>query len=131
MLAIEPIRVDRVYHWALSQVQERESTDSTWYNSWADMLAKKRNDGHYPDIVTSLKVHGFIRPLNADVHRGHLALSDGHHRVAAALDLGMECVPVYVTDHPIISDDSGYWRLGRPISEAAGYGRIDSEEFIS
>lgn len=115
MLAIEPIRPGRVYFWAISQITTRESTDRGFYTSWEDMLEKKRRDGHYPDVVHSIQTWGFLRPLNADVAAGRLQLSDGHHRLAASIDLGFEAVPVYVEEHPIISDDSGYWKVGDPV----------------
>ncbi|AVR56792.1 ParB-like nuclease domain protein [Microbacterium phage Elva] len=123
MLELEPIRVGRVYHWAVEQVMERRSTDFGRYGSWDYMLDVKREDSHYPDVLASIREHGFIRPLNADLDKGYLQLSDGHHRIAAAVDLGMECVPVYVTPYPIISGDSGRWRAGREVDDRAGVGR--------
>ncbi|QUE26089.1 ParB-like nuclease domain protein [Microbacterium phage SanaSana] len=139
MLELEPIRVGRVYHWAIAQVMERRSTDSGLYMSWDEMLDSKREDWHYPEVLASIRFHGFIRPLNADLGRGYLALSDGHHRVAAAIDLGMECVPVFVTSHAVIAGDSGSWREGRPVDDTPGEGRDgfpwsyedDAEEWLT
>ena len=132
MLALEPIRVCRVYHWAVEQVMERSSTDFEFYGSWDYMLDEKREDSHYPDVLASIREHGFIRPLNADLGKGYLQLSDGHHRIAAAVDLGIECVPVYVTRYPIISGDSGHWRAGREVDDRPGLGRDgDSEEWAT
>lgn len=116
MLAIEPIRLHRVYNWAISQIVTRDSTDSDNYDSWDDMLECKRADTQYPWIVESLKTNGFVRPLNATTCWGQLQLSDGHHRVAAAIDMGMDTVPVYVAEDDIISSDSGLWNPRRPIS---------------
>ena len=111
-LAIEPPRLGTVVYWAIEQIITRRSTDSVFYVSWDAMLESKRQDSHYPDVVESLRQDGFIRPLTADVRAHELRLSDGHHRIAAAIDLGMEAVPVLITGTPLISEDSGSWQLG-------------------
>ncbi|UKH48484.1 ParB-like nuclease domain protein [Microbacterium phage Katzastrophic] len=125
MLAIEPIREGRVYHWFIGQIMERDSSDRKFYVSWMNLLDEKRQDGHYPDVLQSLEEHGFIRPLNADTECGQLQLSDGHHRLAAAIDLGMEVVPVYVSWENVISDDSGCWEAGDPVPTDPRVGRAD------
>ena len=118
MLALEPIREDRVYWWAISQITQRKSSDvqfqDTW-DQWGPCLDGKRQDYHYPDVVKSIQDHGFIRPLNADTEYGELRLSDGHHRLAVAIDMQMEAVPVLVSSWKIISDDSGLWEAGDPV----------------
>ncbi|WP_194293902.1 ParB N-terminal domain-containing protein [Streptomyces sp. RB17] len=55
----------------------------------ADTLDGKRQDDSYPDLLESIRLHGVQRPIL--VRRGELM--DGHHRVAACLDLGITQVP--------------------------------------
>lgn len=114
-LAIEPPRLGTVVYWAIEQIVTRSSSDRSFYRSWEHLLDEKRDDPHYPDVLESIRQNGFIRPLNADIAHEELRLSDGHHRLAAAIELGMEAVPVYIAEWPIISDDSGDWREGKPV----------------
>lgn len=58
-----------------------------------------------------------MRPLDADIEMGELRLSDGHHRLAAAIDLDMEAVPVFVHARITISEDSGIWYEGDHVEE--------------
>lgn len=124
MLAIEPIRAERVYWWAIEQITQRKSSDVRMkygpQDTWEGTLHYKRMDDHYPAVVESIQTNGFINPLNADIEYGELRLSDGHHRFAAALDLGHEAVPVFVNDRPTVAPDSGYWEAGHPVATQAG-----------
>ena len=90
---------------------------------WEAMLSLKRRDGHYDDIVESLRSAGFVRPLTAGINRytKELTFGDGHHRLAAAMELRMETVPVLVAHDNHIAEDSGSWRLGDPVPEFDGY----------
>jgi hypothetical protein len=114
MLALEPIRPGKTYPWLIEQIvqEERESSDRSRWRPWRDLLASKRRDHHYHAVVASISMHGFIRPLNADLESGELQLSDGHHRLAAAMDLAMETVPVFVSRLRYIDEDSGEWESG-------------------
>ena len=90
---------------------------------WEAMLSLKRRDDHYDDIVESLRSAGFVRPLTAGINRytKELTFGDGHHRLAAAMELRMENVPVLVAHDNHIAEDSGSWRLGDPVPEFDGY----------
>ena len=90
---------------------------------WEAMLSLKRRDDHYDDIVESLRSAGFVRPLTARINRctKELTFGDGHHRLAAAMELRMETVPVLVAHDNHIAEDSGSWRLGDPVPEFDGY----------
>jgi hypothetical protein len=80
------------------------STDGCNPGGWRYTLKCKREDRWYNDVVKSLKKHGFTRPLTCyvrnspylynDPPEGTLVFGDGHHRLAAAIDLGMTEVPL-------------------------------------
>lgn len=114
--------VGTVFMWDIEEIMERSSIDVGYYgedanhlhDEWIQMLDEKRGDSHYEDILWSIKKHGFARPLTAFTKHGELRFGDGHHRLAAAIDLGMTEVPVLVSRHWHISQDSGDWRKGRP-----------------
>lgn len=142
MLAIEAPRVGQTYHWLIADLMTRRSGDVSqwtrgedWAERWDRKLEEKRNDDHYDEVVESIQMRGFIRPLDATRHfyynedaetDGMVHLADGHHRFAAAIDLGMEAVPVYVSEYPTIAPDSGDWRMSTPVSTRAGIGRRDA-----
>ncbi|QJD53459.1 ParB-like nuclease domain protein [Microbacterium phage Lynlen] len=142
MLAIEPPRVGRTYLWCVADLMTRRSGDVSqytdgpdWPTKWRKKLAQKRRDAHYPDVVESLETYGFIRPLDAtlnfayeyvdDPSAGTVRLADGHHRLAGALDLGYEAVPILISEWPTIAPDSGDWSSSAPVSRRAG---IDGRE---
>jgi hypothetical protein len=84
---------------------------------WNYMLEGLRMDDRYEHVYEGIKEAGFVVPLAAKLVRDDIVIFDGHHRVAAALDLGYASVPVYVagkTGHwsDLISADSGWWRGG-------------------
>ena len=70
-------------------------------------------------MVDSIQEHGFVRPLTSRHDGQELRLADGHHRLAAAIDLGMTTVPVkvYIATGWCwpIANDSGSWYRGDPI----------------
>lgn len=97
--------------------------DGSLSEAWEGCLESKRADDQYPDIVDSIRAFGFIRPLTARInHEGILEFGDGHHRLAAAIDLGMSTVPVRVYRDWYIAADSGGWFMDREPE-------IDDEEF--
>lgn len=79
--------------------------------SWDDLLNEKRSDYSYPDVVDSLREFGFIRPVTIDIRDDTVAwqYGDGHHRLAAAIDLGWHHVVVQAAAWAVCSADSGDW----------------------
>lgn len=80
--------------------------------AWDDLIECRREDHHYDWVVESIIKHGFTVPLTARLswETGEVELGDGHHRLAAALELGMTSVPVVmVTPEDFISRDSFNW----------------------
>lgn len=53
------------------------------------VLDDKRKDPWYPALVEDIRVHGLRTPIW--IHDGEV--NDGCHRIAAAQDLGIECLP--------------------------------------
>lgn len=92
-----------------------------WQSStchWVDcFLDEKREDHYYKDIVKSLDTYGFLVPLiiqerPEDIFR----FGNGHHRLAAAIDLGINEIPLfidtdYMCDVSELSDEQ--WRAVR------------------
>lgn len=54
-----------------------------------EVLALKRGDDHYADLVESIRLHGITAPILIYGQMVH----NGHHRIAAAVDLGLEEIP--------------------------------------
>jgi hypothetical protein len=78
---------------------------------WEWVLDYKRRDHWFDDLKTEITHNGFTKPLTAIYEYGKLRFGDGHHRLAIAIDLGLETVPVKVYDswHSARADDSGEW----------------------
>ena len=97
--------------------------DEYWYDNYVDsratlwdcVLDMKRNDDHYGDVVDSIAANGFVRPVTAWYKLGELYFGDGHHRLAAAIDLGITTIPVEICLGMNIADDSGEWNASQPI----------------
>jgi hypothetical protein len=78
------------------------------------LLERKREDNHYGQVVDSLRLNGFIRPLTATENpeaKYGFTFGDGHHRLAAAIDLGFSHVPLQIAKYTV-ANDSGSWYLG-------------------
>lgn len=97
--------------------------------TWDDVLTEKRGDSHYQDVLTSIRERGWIRPVTVWLSNDHpgepYQFGDGHHRLAVAIDLGMEYIPVEAIDYggEPVSDDSGSWSAGSSIATSNGHGR--------
>lgn len=121
--------VGTVFDWDIAEIMERRSLDvDEWRGgtielAWEEMLRRKRSDRNYPDIVTSIERWGFVRPLTAYITYGNeLRFGDGHHRLAAAIELGMTTVPVEVFHRSRCAVDSGTWNLEMGIDSAREVG---------
>jgi hypothetical protein len=122
---------DIEFDWDIAEIQSRWSGNlgdqhdrgaSTLAQAWQWEREDCTSDGHYADVVRSLQTYGFVRPLTAylvsdpeDTGERMLGLCDGHHRLFAAIDLGLARVPVVHARHsrfggvPLIARDSGAW----------------------
>lgn len=84
-----------------------ESDDTILASAWERLLELKRSHRHYEYVLDEISTNGFTKPLRASEVAGLLGLTDGHHRFAAALELGIEEVPVLVDAG--YEEDSGAW----------------------
>lgn len=68
-----------------------------------DVLDEKRSSESYPKLLEEIRRDGITIPVTiTEFHGGMLHLEDGHHRVAAAVDLGLPMVPW--TDDATLAD---------------------------
>lgn len=61
------------------------------------IFQSKREDAHYPFVLNSLKEYGWAMPLHMSATVPN-RVTDGHHRLAAAVELGLTHVPFYAVD---------------------------------
>lgn len=54
-----------------------------------DVLDHKRTSEHYADLLDEIRADGIALPIMIRTFNGKPWLADGHHRVAAAIDLGI------------------------------------------
>jgi hypothetical protein len=69
------------------------------------VLEDKRYDEHFEELCRVLKAEGFTKPIR--IHPEHKRVTDGHHRIAAAMDLGWKFVPFGYFKS--CDEDSGSW----------------------
>jgi hypothetical protein len=84
---------------------------------WKEIALQKKSDYWFPDVLQSLKEHGFVRPCTAiyEPDFDTYIFGDGHHRLFAAQQLKMKTVPVRLLPYRsayLISGDTAEWRLG-------------------
>lgn len=77
----------------------------------SETLPTKRRDGGYYKLVADIEEHGFRKPLILEVDgpSNEETLCDGHHRVAAAVDLRLTHIPVSTDMNPLFDDDDEDW----------------------
>lgn len=81
---------------------------------WDNVLFLARGDEQYAPIKKEIARNGFLVPLAAKISTGHLVLCDGHHRIAAAIELDIVDVDVYVAAQEVdigdlVAMDSHTW----------------------
>lgn len=67
-------------------VDDDETPDALYVR---DVLDHKRTSEHYASLLNEIRQDGLALPVMIRTYRGQPWLVDGHHRVAAAVDLGM------------------------------------------
>lgn len=79
----------------MSKVLSSDSVDSSYYGARCagDVVKHKRLDDGYTDLLNSIKEHGFD-PQFAPAWDTWDGVREGHHRIAALIDLGAKWCPV-------------------------------------
>lgn len=98
------------------------SVDGASPGDWEYVLAEKRCDGWYQHIKAEIRENGFTSPLTCSrqaypccPHDEHeeivITFGDGHHRLAACIELGYTHIPIRLSDweNLIAHDSGGYW----------------------
>jgi hypothetical protein len=74
----------------------------------SEVLDVARKESNYNSVKNSLKKKGFIKPLCFNAReKMHM---DGHHRLAAAIDLGFKWIPYIDSIDEVFLKDIGIWR---------------------
>ncbi|MGW7283879.1 hypothetical protein ACWGH4_00010 [Streptomyces sp. NPDC054847] len=84
-----------------------------------DILDCKRQDPEYADLLEDIRRNGITVPLFIRVRNGEPWLADGHHRVAAAVDLGITAlvwtdIPLDIEPHRLNPMMQRGWGPYRP-----------------
>lgn len=67
-----------------------------WTGTQLDVvLPTKKDDGWYEDLVAAATAGGFVRPIHIDPENHYI--HDGHHRIAAALEVGLTHIDAIVS----------------------------------
>lgn len=94
---------------------------------WWGIFSAKVSAGHFDAIVDEIQANGFGMPIVlCDMYGdGHYSIGNGHHRLSAAILLGLWRIPVIVADG---ADRGDYMQpndsmddYGRPINYAGTY----------
>ncbi len=83
------------------------------------VLDSARDDYFYPDLYNQIRNQGFRVPIGAIVGKRyeHIALVDGHHRLAVAIDLDIP-IPIWVSKpnvslFDLVAFDTQHWQPGK------------------
>jgi ParB-like chromosome segregation protein Spo0J len=95
-----------------------DDDDTTDCYTVRDILDHKRRSEHYAGLLDEIRRDGIALPIMIRTYRGEPWLVDCHHRVAAAIDLGIthlvwSDLPLEVEDRPhnrVMRDDWGPYR---------------------
>ena len=80
----------------MEDVLAGDTVDSFYYDnvsSAKDVIPKKRLDPGYGELLDSIRTHGFD-PRFAPAWNKWSGIREGHHRIAALIDLGAKWCPV-------------------------------------
>ncbi len=74
----------------LAEVLGFNSCDN-WGGTVGGIMEDKRSDSWYPAVVESIRRDGFTKGISINSSGW---VCDGHHRIAAAVELGLAFIPV-------------------------------------
>lgn len=69
-----------------------ETFEDKQFNFWTEVIANKSSDTGFGHLVESILKDGFVEGSAIGWNRGRI--TEGHHRLVAAILLGMDEVPV-------------------------------------
>jgi tryptophan synthase alpha subunit len=97
-------------------VDDDETPDALYVR---DVLDHKRTSKHYTILLEEIRQTGIALPIMIRTYNGRPWLVDGHHRVAAAIDLGITTLvwsdlPLELEDRPYNPMLRGDWGPYRP-----------------
>ena len=87
---------DILNHWNSCdsyQISHKFDTKKMNRKGWKLLLDEKRKDSYYKRVFPLIKENGFIMPLAYELTEDWKVHSNGHHRLAVAVDLGYKYVP--------------------------------------
>ena len=73
-----------------------ENSVSMSRKDWDLLLESKRKDSNYPKVFEFIKREGFRMPLQVEIYNGKYCHENGHHRLAAAIELGYSHIPYVI-----------------------------------
>jgi hypothetical protein len=93
---------------------------------WGSLLEYKRADLNYADVRDSIRDRGWFRPVCVQFDGTIWEFGDGHHRLAAAVELGHRYIPVqlmrYSFSSPYTAADAyATWSYDTPIQRENSY----------
>lgn len=95
---------------SLSEWGSVDSKDNKLKRQLLPVLDEKGEDYEYSFALEFLKREGFTEPLVCIKKGGFKSHGDGHHRLAAAIDLGYKYIPyIFTKDEEVFIEDVGKW----------------------
>lgn len=65
-------------------------------SEWLRMITDKSADEQFATIIRLIETEGFTDPIGIMEYDGYWLLGNGHHRMAAAILLGLDEIPVVI-----------------------------------
>lgn len=95
----EPEPDQTVEMWPISKILSlvTESSDCGYLDNpgdWFRMMAIKANDASFGRLLQAIPKQGFLDPIGITWEYDHYRLGNGHHRLTAAILLGLDEIPV-------------------------------------
>lgn len=95
------------------------------------ILIAKRKDKGYEQLKESIKLYGLKKPLSYTIKNGKIEHFNGHHRLAALIDLGYTMIPYVrrksyntkgeITTHQWVDRVQKYPKLVHMLAEKNSY----------
>jgi len=79
-------------------IYEQWDHDLSGRDAMEQVLYWKRKDDSYHELVESMSKHGVLSPIGIAEDEDGWMLANGHHRLAAMIDLGYKEIPVLLAD---------------------------------